>query len=125
MQEFNLYPQAWAVYIVLGIILLYLVDLKLRHSSFKLRAGILNLLAVGAFTPQTVVDADSLAPLVINCLLTAEIEGPVAIYKGILTLLIIWGILFTATLAIRHFVQATFMISKKPQDMASKKTQQN
>lgn len=106
MQQFDLYPQAWAIYIVLGVIFLYLIDLKLRKCGFKTRAGILSLLAVGAFTPQTVADADSLAPLILSSLLNAEVEGITAIYKGLVTLVVTWGIVFTISLAVRHFVNA-------------------
>lgn len=106
MQSFNLYPQAWAVYIILGVALLFLLDLKLRKLGFKRRVAILSLIAVGAFTPQTVADADSLAPLILTSLFNAELEGLVAIYKGLLTLVIIWGIVFASVLAIRHFIGA-------------------
>lgn len=104
MQGFDLYPQAWAVYLLLGLLFLYVVDLKLRKLSFQWRVAILTLLAVGAFTPQTVTDGDSLAPLVITSLLNAEVDGISAIYQGLITLVIVWGILFTAILAIRHFI---------------------
>jgi len=106
MNGFDFYPQAWALYIALGIILLFMIDLKLRKFGFKLRVGLLSLFAVGAFTPQSVTDSDSLAPLVLTSLLNAETNGISAIYKGLLTLVITWGIVFTLALAIKHFIDA-------------------
>ena len=106
MQSFDLYPQAWAVYIGLGLVLLYLLDLKLKQSNFIVRVSLLCLIAVGAFTPDTVRDADSLAPLVLTSLLNAEVDGISAIYQGLLKLIIIWGILVATILAVRHFVLA-------------------
>lgn len=106
MEQFDLYPQAWAVYIILGIILLFVLDLKLSKTGFKRRVGILSLIATGAFTPHTVSGGDSLAPLIVTSLLDAEVEGSGAILQGLLTLIIVWGIVFASSLAIRHFVQA-------------------
>ncbi|MCW8878924.1 MAG: hypothetical protein OQK04_03560 [Kangiellaceae bacterium] len=106
MQSFDLYPQAWAVYIGLGLVLLFLLDLKLRKSNFVVRVAVLSLIAVGAFTPDTVRDADSLAPLVLTSVLNAEVDGISAIYQGLLKLVIIWGILVASILSIRHFVLA-------------------
>lgn len=113
MQSFDLYPQAWAVYIGLGLVLLFLLDLKLRKSNFMVRVAVLSLIAVGAFTPDTVKDADSLAPLILTSLLNAEVDGISAIYQGLLKLVIIWGILFASILSIRHFV-----LAKKDSDEA-------
>ncbi len=106
MQGFDFYAQAWVVYILLGVLFLFLIDLKLRKMRFSVRAGILSLLAVGAFTPQTVPDAESLAPLIITSLLNAEIEGVNAIYQGLITLGIVWGIVFTIALASKHLIDA-------------------
>ncbi len=106
MQSFDFYPQAWAIYIGLGIVLLFVIDWKLKKSSFKLRAGFLSLIAVGAFTPLTVNNSDALAPLILTSLFNAEVDGMSAIYQGLITLLIIWGIVFSAALAIRHFMFA-------------------
>lgn len=106
MTGFDLYPQAWALYIGLGIALLFLVDYKLKTKGFKIRVGVLSLLAVGAFTPQTVTDADSLAPMIITSILNAEMVGISAIYKALVTMAIIWGIIFASALAIKHFVEA-------------------
>ena len=106
MQGFDLYPQAWALYVALGLVLLFVLDLKIRKLGFKTRVGLLSIFAVGAFTPQTVSDSDSLAPLIITSLLNAEVEGITAIYKGLVTLVIIWGIVFALALAVKHFVDA-------------------
>ncbi|TQV71637.1 hypothetical protein FLL45_21035 [Aliikangiella marina] len=106
MTGFDLYPQAWALYIALGIALLFLVDYKLKTKGFKLRVGVLTLLAVGAFTPQTVTDAESLAPMIITSLLNAEVDGLSAIYKALVTMAIIWGIIFASALAIKYFIDA-------------------
>jgi|GEM_PF-2230650 len=106
MQQFDLYPQAWAVYITLGLALLFMLDLKLRHTGFKRRVGILILIAVGAFTPHTVSNADSLAPLILTMLFDAEINGLSAIIQGLATLLIIWGIAYSSVLALRHLISA-------------------
>jgi len=106
MYPFDLYPQAWALYIALGLLLLFLLDLKLKKYAFKWRIGVLSLIAVGAFTPQQVLNADSLAPMILTSLLNAEVEGVSAIYQGLLTLLLLWGILFASILAIRHFIEA-------------------
>jgi hypothetical protein len=107
MQQFDLYPQAWAVYILLGIALLFMLDLKLRKTGFKRRVAILSLIATGAFTPDTVTDANSFAPIILTSLLDAEVQGSGAIIQGLITLLIIWGIIFASTLAIRHLFQAS------------------
>ena len=106
MEQFDLYPQAWAVYILLGIALLFILDLKLRKTGFKRRIAVLCLIATGAFTPHTITDGDSFAPMILTSLLDAEVQGSGAIVEGLVTLLIIWGILFASILAIRHFVQA-------------------
>jgi len=106
MESFNLYPQAWALYVGLGLALLFLLDIKLKKFGFKTRIAVLSLIAVGAFTPETVKDADSLAPLILTSLFNAEVEGVGAIYKGLTKLVIIWGIVFASALAIRHFVGA-------------------
>ncbi|MET1253845.1 hypothetical protein [Aliikangiella maris] len=106
MQSFDLYPQAWIAYIVLGLILLFLVDLKMRKAPFALRAGFVSLLATGAFTPQQVRDADSYAPMVLNTILNAEVDGVGAIYEGLTLLLLVWGIIFATLLAIRYFIEA-------------------
>lgn len=116
MQSFDLYPQAWAVYIALGLLLLYLLDLKLRNVGFKRRVSILSLIAVGAFTPQTVTDADSFAPLILTSLFNAEVVGISAIYQGLITLLAVWGITFALILAIRH---SLFSKKKEQQNPAN------
>ena len=107
MDQFDLYPQAWTIYILLGVALIFVLDLKLRKTGFKRRVAILSLIATGAFTPHTVTEGDSLAPLILTSLLDAEIQGSSAIIQGLITLLIIWGILFASILAIRHFLQAS------------------
>ncbi len=104
MNDFNLYPQAWACYVGLGILLLYLLDLKLRKTNFYLRAGVLSLLATGAFTPQVVNNADSYAPMVFTSLFNAEVEGASAVYQGLITLLIVWGIGLALILASKHLI---------------------
>jgi membrane-bound ClpP family serine protease len=106
MSGFDLYPQAWVVYILLGIILLFMLDLKLKKLPFAARVSILALIAVGAFTPQTVSDANSLAPMILTTLLNAEVEGVKVIYKSFTTLIIIWGIVVAAILAGKHFYDA-------------------
>ena len=106
MEQFDLYPQAWTVYIILGLALLFMLDLKLRKTGFKRRVAVLSLIATGAFTPHTVTGGDSLAPMILTSLLDAEVQGSGAIIQGLLTLVIIWGIIFASCLAIRHFVQA-------------------
>lgn len=106
MHSFDLYPQAWILYIILGITLLFVVDLKLRNWRFAFRAGLLSFMAVGAFTPQTVTDTTLYAPLFLTSLLNAEVEGVTAIYQGLFTLVITWGIVLALTLAIKHFIDA-------------------
>jgi len=114
MEQFDLYPQAWAVYILLGLALLFMLDLKLRKTGFKRRASVLTLIATGAFTPHIVSGGDSYAPMILTSLLDAEVQGSGAILQGLLTLVIIWGILLASILAIRHFVQANRNSSKGP-----------
>jgi hypothetical protein len=106
MQQFALYTQAWALYLVLGLVLLFLVDLKLRHTGFKRRVALLSLLAVGAFTPQTVLDADTLAPLILTMLLNAEVQGLPPIIEGLITLVIAWGLVFFSCLAVRQLLRS-------------------
>ncbi len=103
MQTFELYSEAWIFYIALGCTLLALIAYKMRASSWNLRFVILSLLAVGAFTPDTVANADTYAPLILTALLNAETEGSSAIINGLVKLIIIWGIVLTSTLAVRHF----------------------
>ncbi len=107
MHSFDLYPQAWALYIVLGLGLLYMIDLKLRKRGFVTRTAVLSLIAVGAFTPSSVNDTGSQAPLVLNMLFKAEVEGLAPLYEGLTTLVIIWGILLALAFSIRHFYGAT------------------
>ncbi len=107
MASFDLYPQAWALYIVLGLVFLYLLDVKLRRYSFKTRVAVLSLIAVGAFTPEMVREAESYAPLILTSLFNAELDGVGTLYKGLTTLLILWGIVFALVLAIRHIIGAT------------------
>lgn len=106
MKDFALYIESWMVYIALGLLLLFLIDLKARGWRFGLRIGILSFIAAGIFTPQTVINSDTYAPLILNCLLNAEIEGVTAIYEGLITLTIVWAIIFTVSLGIRHLFLA-------------------
>lgn len=103
MQTFELYSEAWIFYIALGIALLALITYQMRATSWNLRFAILSFLAVGAFTPDTVANAETFAPLVLTALLKAETEGSSAIVSGLVKLVIIWGIVFTGALAARHF----------------------
>jgi hypothetical protein len=103
MQTFELYGTAWAVYIVLGICLLGLIYYGTRNSRWQTRYAIISFLAVGAFTPDTITSSDTFAPLVISALLKAEVEGSTAIVNGLTKLLILWGIVFFCSLAVRHF----------------------
>ncbi|WP_196137939.1 hypothetical protein [Aliikangiella sp. G2MR2-5] len=104
MTTFSLYPQAWIAYIALGLVLLFLLDLKLRKTHFAIRASLLTLIATGAFTPEIVRDSETYAPLLLTSLFNAELDGISAIYQGLITLLIVWGILLSLVLAIRHFI---------------------
>ena len=106
MQTFELYGVAWLVYLILGSLLLALVSYQIKGLTWHMKFGIISFLAVGAFTPDTVVNAETFAPLVITALLNAEIEGSSAIVSGLLRLVIIWGIVFFAALAVRHFWRA-------------------
>lgn len=106
MNGFDFYTEAWAIYIIAGLVLLFLFDLKLRKLGFKWRTGILSFIGVCAFTPQLVKDADSYAPLIITSLLNAETDGISEIYSGLITLAITWGIIFAIILAIKHFIDA-------------------
>ena len=115
MNQFDLYPQAWAVYILLGLALLFLLDLNLRRTGFKRRVGILSFIAAGAFTPQTVVGSKSLAPMILTSLFNAEVEGVSAIIQGLVSLIAVWGIVFATILALRPFVKANqSALTQKP-----------
>ena len=103
MQTFELYGEAWIFYIALGITLLALIGFKMKAVSWNIRFAILSLLAVGAFTPDTVANAETYAPLILTALLKAETDGSSAIVSGLVKLVIIWGIVFTGALAARHF----------------------
>jgi hypothetical protein len=103
MQTFELYGTAWVVYLLLGIALLALIGFKIKQLSWSFQFGILSFLAVGAFTPAIVSSSNTYAPLVITALLNAEVEGSSAIVSGLIQLVIVWGIIFFAGLAIRHF----------------------
>ena len=103
MQSFDLYGEAWMFYIVLGFALLGLIGYKMKNVSWNLKFAILSLLAVGAFTPDTVANAETYAPLILTALLKAETEGSSAIMSGLIKLVIVWGIVLTSALAARHF----------------------
>lgn len=103
MQTFELYGTGWLVYIGLGICLLALVGFKIQKLSWNVKFAIISLLAVGAFTPDMVANAQTYAPLVISALLKAETEGSEALINGLIKLVIIWGIILSSALAIRHF----------------------
>ena len=105
MQTFELYSAAWLFYLGLGILLLALITYKIKNSSWHLKFAVISFIAVGAFTPDMVTNAQTYAPLVISALLKAEIEGVSAIISGLIKLLIIWGIVFFSALALRHFWQ--------------------
>jgi len=106
MQTFELYGIAWLVYLVLGILLLALIGYKIRAFSWRVKFGILSFLAVGSLTPDLVSNAQTYAPLMITALLRAEVEGASAIISGLIKLVIVWGIVFSSALGIRHFWQA-------------------
>ncbi len=103
MQPFELYAEAWMLYIGLGILLLALIGYKMRTVSWGIKIAVLSLVGVGAFTPDTVANAETYAPLVLTALLKAETEGSAAIINGLVKLVIIWGIVFSSALAARHF----------------------
>lgn len=103
METFEFYGVAWALYLVLGIIFLALVTYKVKNLSWHIKFAIISFLAVGAFTPDMVMNAKTYAPLVITALLNAEVEGSGAIVSGLIKLLIIWGIVFFSALAFRHY----------------------
>lgn len=105
MQSFELYGEAWLTYLGLGIVLLALITYKIKDLSWNLKFGLISFIAVGAFTPDMVTNAETYAPLVISALLKAEIEGSSAIISGLIKLVIIWGIVFFSGLALRHFLQ--------------------
>jgi len=112
METFEFYGVAWALYLVLGIIFLALVTYKVKNLSWHIKFAIVSFLAVGAFTPDMVVNAKTYAPLVITALLNAEVEGSGAIISGLIKLLIIWGIVFFSALAFRHYWR-TYKTEKK------------
>ena len=99
METFNLYVEAWAAYFGLGLLLLGLIYYKIRDRSGYLKFGLISFLAVGAFTPSFVGEGKTFAPLVINSLLNAEIEGSGAILSGFFQLVIVWAIVCLIALA--------------------------
>ncbi len=103
MQTFELYGTAWLVYILLGLMLLALIAYKIKHFSWNIKFAIISFIAVGAFTPGTVVNAETYAPLVISALLKAEVEGSGAIITGLIQLTSIWGFLFFSFLGFKHY----------------------
>ncbi len=105
MQTFELYSAAWAAYLGLGILLLALITYKVKDLSWHLKFGLISFIAVGAFTPDMVANAQTYAPLVISAMLKAEVEGSSAIINGLIKLTIIWGIVFFSALSLRHFWQ--------------------
>lgn len=105
MQTFELYGTAWLVYVGLGILLLALISYKTKELSWHVKFGLISLIAVGAFTPDMVANAETYAPLVISALLKAEVEGSSAIISGLIKLVVIWGIVFFSALSLRHFWQ--------------------
>jgi hypothetical protein len=119
MQTFDLYAEAWWLYIGLGLLLLVLIGYQIRTRSWTLKFSILSLLAVGAFTPGLVANANTYAPLVLTSLLNAETEGSSAIISGLIKLLVIWGIVLTSGLAARHF----WLAKRRPTELSS--TEQN
>ncbi len=105
MQTFELYDAAWFAYLGLGILLLALINYKIKNLSWHFKFGLISFIAVGAFTPDMVTNAQTYAPLVISALLKAEVEGSSAIISGLIKLVIIWGIVFFSGLSLRHFWQ--------------------
>jgi len=103
MQTFELYGAAWLTYLGLGIVLLALITYTIKGFSWHFKFGLISFIAVGAFTPDMVANAETYAPLVISALLKAEVEGSNAIVSGLIKLIIIWGIVFFSGLALRHF----------------------
>lgn len=120
MKSFGLYTESWLLYVALGLLLLFLLDLKTRYWKFEFRAGLLSLIAAAAFTPQAVTNSDSYAPLLLNSLLNAEIQGVDSIYQGLLTLSIVWVIIFTMALSVRHFILANRKVEKIDTEMDNK-----
>jgi len=106
MESFDFYGVAWLVYFVLGLCLLALIIYKIRKLNWNLRFAIISFLAVGAFTPDQVIDATTYAPLVITALLNAEVQGSGAITSALIRLMAIWGFIFFSTLATRHYLKA-------------------
>jgi hypothetical protein len=104
MNQLQLYPEALAVYILLGIVMLFLLDYKLRKRAFILRVGLLSLVGVLAFTPEMVMNAENYAPKVVMSVLNIEKLGITALTEGLITLAIIWGIVFFSILAVRHWL---------------------
>ena len=115
MQTFELYGLAWFVYLLLGAGLLFLVYIKIKNWQWNKMVALLSFLAVGAFTPATVLNAETYAPLVITAILNAETEGVSAIISGLVRLVIIWGIIFFSSMGIRHF----WLTKSKSTDQAS------
>ena len=103
MQTFELYGTAWLVYLGLGVALIAMIAYMIKNFSWNIKFAIISFLAVGAFTPDIVANAETYAPLVITALLNAETAGSSAIISGLIKLLIIWGIVFFTSLATRHF----------------------
>ena len=104
MQTFEFYGLVWLAYIGLGIIFLSLIAYKTKNLAWPVKFAILSFLAVGAFTPDSHVEAQTYAPLVITALLKAEIEGSKAIISGLIQLTIIWGIIFFIGMSLRQFL---------------------
>lgn len=103
MQTFELYGTAWFLYIALGLILLVMVAYALRKSTFNTKFAVISFIAVGAFTPDLVIDGDTLAPLVITALLKAEVEGSSSIVSALIKLFALWGIIFFGVLGFHHY----------------------
>lgn len=102
-QTFEFYTTAWLIYCGLGTLVLLMIGYAMREASWHAKLIVLSLIGVGAFTPDTVVNAETYAPLVITALLKAEVEGSGAIISGLIRLLVIWGVIIFASLAARHF----------------------
>lgn len=119
MNQFPLYIESWIAYLILGLLLLFLLDLKLQRLRFAIRIALLSLIAVGAFTPQAVIDTNYYAPIILTSLLNAEVQGVDSIYHALLILLTVWGVVFALSLACRHLFLARKNNSEQQTDDAN------
>lgn len=106
---FPLYSEAWLAYSLTGVVFLGLIYWHMRNAKWLVRTLVVTLLAAGAYTPALVPGHDTWAPAAISMVLSIEDLGLQGFVTGVVSILLVWGLLISLVLAIRyawkHFIK--------------------